>query len=232
MKYHNLILIGSSHIAQESIAKITETFTKSQPDIVAVELDSNRLHALLSGERRTLLLKDIRKVGVKGYLFAQIGSWAEHKLGEGVGVSPGEDMVTAVRLATAHKLPVALIDQNIAVTLKEFSLHLTWKEKWRFVWDIMKAVFGPKQEIPFDLRTIPNPKVVRSLTHQVKKRYPNIYKVLVTDRNTFMAKKLAAIMRAEPDKTILAVVGAGHEEDVINLIKKKLRQEGDSTYPL
>ena len=36
-----------------------------------------------------------------------------------------------------------------------------------------------------------------------------------------MASKLARITSINEDKKILAIVGAGHEEDLINLIKKR-----------
>ena len=224
MRYQNLVLIGTSHIAVQSVKKIETAFAEYNPDIVAVELDPGRLHALLSGDRRKPGLPDIRRVGVKGYLFARLGAWAEKKMGESVGMSPGEDMIQAVRLATEKKAPVALIDQNIEITLREFSKHLTWREKWRFVVDVIKAAIGPKKDAPFDLRTVPDAKLIRKLTRQVKKRYPNIYQVLVTDRNEFMARRLASIMRVEQDKTILAVIGAGHEEEILRIIKDSLKK--------
>lgn len=219
MRYQNLTLIGTSHIAKQSLHKIEEAFKEYEPAIVAVELDPPRLEALLSGSHRKPGLKDIRRIGIKGYLFAVLGAWAEKKMGDSVGVSPGEDMLMAVRMATAKRIPVALIDQNIEVTLKEFSKHLTWTEKGRFLIDVAKAAFGPRKDAPFDLRTVPNAKTVRRLTKQVQKRYPNIYKVLVSDRNEHMARRLATIMRAEKDRRILAVVGAGHEEETMRIVK-------------
>lgn len=224
MKYRNLVLIGTSHIAPESLSTIEATFKTINPGIVAVELDGARLDALLSGKRAKPTFSDIRRIGIKGFLFAQLGSWAERKLGETVGVAPGDDMLKAVRLASSQGLPVALIDQNIDVTLREFSKHLTWTEKWRFLVDVLKAIFGPKQNAPFDLRTIPSQRVVKKLTTQVRKRYPNVYKVLVADRNTHMARKLAAIMTIEHDKTIMAVVGAGHEGEIITIIKETMKK--------
>lgn len=222
MKFQNLTIIGTSHIAKESLTTIQKAFDTNQPDIVAVELDHQRLHALLSGGSQRLTIKDISRVGLKGYLFAQLGAWAEHKLGESVGMKPGADMLSAVRLATHHRKSVALIDQPIEVTLKEFSRHLSWKEKGRLLWDILKAVFGPTQQLPFDLRTIPKPHVVKKLTLQVAKRYPHIYKVLVTDRNAYMAERLAHIIDLEPQKIILAVLGAGHSHDVLRLVKARV----------
>ena len=74
-RYQNLIIIGTSHIAIESIADVKSSILKSRPDIVALELDSLRLNAMLSGRKRKLSVRDILKLGVKAYLFSIIGAW-------------------------------------------------------------------------------------------------------------------------------------------------------------
>ena len=56
---------------------------------------------------------------------------------------------------------------------------------------------------------------------KVKKRYPNIYNVLVKERNEIMAKRLVRLMKEKPNEKILAIVGAGHKENILNLIKKE-----------
>jgi pheromone shutdown protein TraB len=58
---------------------------------------------------------------------------------------------------------------------------------------------------------------------EVKVRYPNLYRVLVTERNKIMAVNLFKIMKEHPDKKILAVVGAGHAEDMMKIIEGKHR---------
>ena len=65
--------------------------------------------------------------------------------------------------------------------------------------------------------------------NEVKKRYPNIYNVLVKERNEIMAKRLIRIIKEKPNEKILAIVGAGHEEEIINLIKKGINKI-DVTY--
>jgi pheromone shutdown protein TraB len=47
--------------------------------------------------------------------------------------------------------------------------------------------------------------------------------VLVTERNKIMAVNLFKIMKEHPDKKILAVVGAGHAEDMMKIIEGKHR---------
>lgn len=212
-----LKIIGTSHIANQSIAEVTIAIESWQPDIVAVELDRGRLHGLLHPEQQKSRLSDIGRVGLKGWLFAQLGGWGEKKLGKHVGVKPGQDMLTAVRLAQAKKIPVALIDQDITITLKRFSKMLTWTEKGRFVWDVLAGVFGGKRQA-FDLRTVPSQGTIDKLVRQVKDRYPNVYKVLITERNLFMARALSRLLVDNPDKKILALVGAGHKQDLEELL--------------
>ncbi|MBW3011222.1 hypothetical protein KY326_03320, partial [Candidatus Woesearchaeota archaeon] len=67
MKYKNLTLLGTSHIAQQSLDQVKESIEKIKPDIVALELDKNQLFALISGKRRKPTLRDVRAIGLKGY---------------------------------------------------------------------------------------------------------------------------------------------------------------------
>lgn len=223
MRYKNLTIIGTSHIASESLEEVKKVIDKEKPDIVALELDRKRLAALLSKKRAKLKWADIRRIGIKGYLFSLIGAYAEKKLGSKVGVSPGSEMLSAFKLARRVKAKVALIDQDIEITLRRFSDALTWKEKWNFVVDIFKALILRKSEITFDLSKVPSSKVISKLMKKVKKRYPNIYKVLVVERNKVMARNLADIHLKFPDSRIIAVVGAGHEDAIIKLFKQEIR---------
>src|SRR3989344_3598196 len=121
-------IIGTSHIAQQSIQEIKKALSEEQPDIVAVELDVERAVALFQKRRTRISLFQIPTIGVKGFLFATVGHALQQKLGKMVGVSPGSDMKTALELARKQKLQVALIDQPIKITLQKFSQNLTWRE--------------------------------------------------------------------------------------------------------
>ena len=220
MKYRNLTIIGTSHIARQSLEDVENAIEEENPDIVAIELDKKRLYSLFKKTKSKIRIYDVRRIGVKGFAFSLIGAWAEKKLGKLVGVAPGSEMKKAISLAKKHKMKIALIDQDIEITLKRFSKSLTWKEKWNFIVDIVKAVFLREKAIEFDLTKVPDKKIIKKLIGKVKERYPNIYKVLIEERNVVMARNLKNIMEQNEDKKILAIIGAGHEEDIINLIKK------------
>ena len=198
MDYNNLTIIGTSHIAKQSLDDVGKAIEEGKPGIIALELDERRLYGLFRKPGK-IRLYDIKRVGIKGFLFSLIGAWAEKKLGKMVGVAPGSEMKNAVRLAKKYNIQIALIDQDIEITLKRFSKSLTWKEKWNFIADILKAIFMRKKVIEFDLTKVPSKKVIKKLVGEVKKRYPNIYKVLIEERNEVMANNLKKIMELNPE---------------------------------
>jgi pheromone shutdown-related protein TraB len=232
MNYKNLILLGTSHIAKQSLDDVTRIIEEKKPEIIALELDKSRLHALLHKKEQKIRLADIKAIGLKGFIFSLIGAFVEKKLGEFVGVAPGSEMITAVMLAKKNQSKIALIDQDIEITLKRFSKTLTWKEKFRFIIDIIKGLFVRDKELMFDLRKVPEKKIIEKLVNKVKKRYPNIYNVLIKERNAVMAHNLTRLMEENPDKLILGIIGAGHEEEIIELIKKGHKIEYSFSYSI
>ncbi len=223
---NNLKIIGTSHIAKQSIEEIRKTVEEFQPDIIAVELDLPRADALMREKKNKISFRDAAKIGMKGYVFVKIGQYVQQKLGKIVGVAPGSEMKAALEIARAKKLQVALIDQPIDITLKNFSKELTWKEKGRFVLELVKGLIFPKKQIKnygledFDIRKVPEQQVIAKIISQMKKQYPNVYKTIIGDRDKYMVKRLVQLLRENPDQKIVAVVGAGHKEGMEKLLLK------------
>lgn len=216
MEYKNLKLIGTSHIATQSIKKVRKAIEEDQPAVVAIELDPKRMQSLLQPAAKGPRFKGIRQVGFKGWLFALIGSWISRKLGARVGVMPGSDMLEAYKIAKKHKIPVYLVDRDIEVTLRRFSKQFTWKEKWRILIDILKSFFQSKKKI--NLAEVPAEEIIEQMLGQVKERYPTIYKVIVEERNHHMARNLVRLMKKH--ESVIAVVGAGHLKELKRLVKE------------
>lgn len=219
-------IIGTSHIAKQSLEEIKKAILENKPDYIAVELDSARAFALLQEQRNKISLSQVRHIGLKGYLFAWLGQYVQQKLGKVVGIAPGSDMKTALELAKKYQVPFALVDQPIQTTLKNFSQSLTWKEKFRFAADLCQGLFSPKKQLKkmglsnFNLNAVPEKEFLDKMMKQLKSRYPSVYQTLVEDRNKYMVKKLVKLMRDHPGKKILAVVGAGHVEGMKELLLK------------
>lgn len=219
MRYKNLVFLGTSHIAKQSLGDVKKRIEEEKPSIIALELDRKRLHALMSKAQRKIELRSISSIGFKGFLFSLFGAWAERKLGKLVGVAPGSEMKEAIKIARREKIEIALIDQDIEITLQRLSRAITWKEKFNFLIDLLKALFIRKNEIEFDLATVPDKKMIRELTGKLKERYPNFYKVLIEERNAVIASNIRKLM-ASNSKKILVILGAGHVDEVIELVKE------------
>ena len=221
MKYKNLVFLGTSHIAKQSLDEVKEGIEKEKPEIIALELDSKRISGLMQKGERKIEFRAIKKIGIKGFIFSLFGAWAEKKLGKIVGVAPGSEMKRAIRIAKKKNIQIALIDQDIEITLRRLSKELTWKEKFNFLADIIKALFTRKKEIEFDLTKVPEKKIIKKLVEKLKERYPNIYKVLIEERNAVIASNLKNLINAYPEKKILVILGAGHVDDVVGILKQK-----------
>lgn len=219
-RYNNLYLIGTSHIAKESIDEVSSIIKKLKPEIICLELDSRRLKSLFSKEHK-LSLTDLRHLGPKAFAINYIAAWVEKKLGKLVGTTPGAEMKAAFLVSKEYNSKILLIDQDISITLKKLKEAITLGVVWRFIIDILKSIFLKKKEIePFDLKKVPPKATIKKLLKQVKRRYPSIYKVVVEERNDVMAKNLKGIINNNPEKKIVAILGAGHEQEIINLIKQ------------
>ena len=215
--YKNLTIIGTSHIARESILEVKKIINEQKPDIVALELDRTRFEILFYNKKRKTSLRDIMDIGIKGFLFNLIGAYVENKLGKMVNVKPGSEMKAAIFAAKQNKSDIALIDQDIRITLKSLSKAFGWKERFKFLGEFIKNIFK-REKMSIDLTKVPDKKLIKKLTDKVKNDYPSIYKALIEDRNKVMAKNLYKLMLS--DKSIVAVIGAGHEDDIVDLIKK------------
>jgi len=218
--YKNLTLIGTSHIAIESIKEVERTILQLQPNIVALELDKPRLESLLHKGKTKLKLSDIKILGIKGFLFNIFAGWIERKLGKLVGVTPGDEMLKAVETSKKINAKIKLIDQPINITLKRLSQTITWKEKFKFAGDLIKGFIFRKEIIKFDLTKVPPKELIQRMMEELKERYPSVYLTLIEERNIYMAKNLYKLIKLYNEERIIAVIGAGHEQELLDLIKQ------------
>jgi pheromone shutdown protein TraB len=193
-------IIGTSHIKPIS--------ENERYDIIAIELDKLRFEALLNKTPSKFNLKDAVSIGFGGYLFAFFGGMIQKHLANKLGVVPGEDMLSAIKLAQKNKSKLVLIDQPIHLTLQKFSKNISLWEKSKFILFLLASPFLMRDKI--NLRNIPERKVVDKLTTELRERFPGIYKVLISERDSYMAHKIVTLQKSFPDSSILVVVGAGH----------------------
>lgn len=217
--YNVFTFIGTSHISIQSIKEVKNQINQHSPDIIALELDQRRFLSLISKKTAKPSLKDSLSLGFIPFLINTIGGYIQRKLGDLVGIKPGSEMLKAISLAKQNNIKIALIDQDIKLTLKNLSKNFTTKEKLRFFIDLIKSPFST-QKISLDLRRVPDDKLIKMVINKVRQRYPSIYKSLIDDRNKVMAKNLYNIKKENLNSKIVVVVGAGHLPELVDYLKE------------
>ena len=98
-------IIGTAHISQNSADLVRDVISNEKPDVVCVELDSQRYKALAEKKKwEELDLKQLIKQKQLSTLLINIllASY-QKKLGEKLGVKPGVELLEATKVAETHK---------------------------------------------------------------------------------------------------------------------------------
>ncbi len=144
----------------------------------------------------------------------------QRRLGEEYGVEPGSEMIAAMQEAEKHNLKVALVDRDITVTLKRAWRKMGVREKFRVIWEFLKAMLGYDEEEleELDLKELMKQDVISQMMEEFSKIAPSAAMVLISERDQYIAQK---IFEESKKGKVVAVVGAGH----INGIKKHLEKQ-------
>ena len=121
-------LLGTAHVSKESVAAVEAALASEAFDVIAVELDPARHRALTDPNALAKLdLVQAIKSGKAGLLAANLALAAyQRRLSEQLGVEPGAELKAAAVGATAHGLPMVLIDRDIGLTFKRAWSRLGW----------------------------------------------------------------------------------------------------------
>ncbi|MDY6958546.1 MAG: TraB/GumN family protein, partial [Halobacteriota archaeon] len=124
------------------------------------------------------------------------------------------EMISAIDKAEELGIELALIDRDIQVTLQRFWTEMGFFEKFRLLGAVIWSFIRGGEEI--DLETITDEDVVDSLIKQLRKSSPTMARVLVDERDAYLASNLLDIAK---EKDVVAVVGAGHKEGILKNLK-------------
>ncbi|SNQ60082.1 TraB/GumN family protein [Candidatus Methanoperedens nitratireducens] len=207
-----VILIGTAHVSEKSVAEVNDVIDREKPDIVAVELCKGRYKALKGeDEVKEINIKEMLSGGKFYYfLLHWLLAYVQKKIGSDTGVKPGAEMLSAIDKAEKSGACVALIDRDIQVTLGRFWNKMSILEKLRLFGSLVAATlgFGTKD---IDMDTVTQEDVVTQLVSELRKVAPSAASVLLDERDIFMAKNLVDLSR---EGKVVAVVGAGHREGI------------------
>jgi len=230
-----ITIIATSHIARESIRLISDTVEKERPDCIAVELDMGRYQALKEGEGS--LIDSLRALGPLTFLFYFVLKNLQQSLGRMVGVSPGSEMLEAVRLGQEKGVHVELIDRDIGETFLRIKA-VPAKEKVKLLTFVLRALLpgagreGLEYKEKLDLSRVPPEKVVDEAIGLLRKQFPWLYRILIEERNRYMTQRISQL--SQRCQNIVIVVGAGHAKGIMEMLRNNTHEaaEPSATYSI
>lgn len=222
-----IILIGTAHVSQESVELVKETIENENPDVVGVELCEHRHETLLNKKKwdNTEFTKVIREG--RGYLFFinLLLANFQRKIGDELGIKPGSEMMEALKIAEEKNIKVALIDRDIQVTLRRAWRIMSFFEKIKLffylLYDFVFGIFEGKKINKNLVEELKNKDIVTELMNELGREAPSVKKVLVDERDIYLASKILA----SKGKKIVAVVGAGHVSGIKKYIDKHIHDK-------
>jgi len=217
-----ILLVGTAHISRESVDLVRDVIEEERPDCVCIELDAQRFEALAHERRwQELDLRDvIRKKQLATLLVNIVLASYQKRLGMKLGVTPGSELLEAIRAAEEYDIPIALCDRDIRITLRRAWGALAFHRKLMLLSQLLVSLFEQPELDEDELRRIRSKDVLSEVMKELGEVMPAIKLTLIDERDAFLAQK---IRDAEGEK-IVAVVGAGHVEGM----KRALAADGEA----
>lgn len=201
-----LRIVGTAHVSRKSMEEVAAAVDEFDPTIIAVELDPSRYAALKRREELPPVSVVLESGNFTEMLVQWLLAYIQRRIGMDIGVEPGAEMRTALEIAESRRIPLALVDRDIRVTLARFWAAMSFLEKAKLIHALALGMLGGGEEIDADQLT--REDIVTLALEEFRKFSPGGARALIDERDAFIARGLIEL--AQRHERVLAVVGAGH----------------------
>ena len=218
-----ITLIGTAHVSRESANLVVQVIEDEKPDTVCVELCQSRYQSITQKNRwqNTDLIKVIKEKKAFLLLSNLMLAYFQKKIGQKLGIKPGEEIMRAIQAAEAVGARIHLADRDIRTTLsRTWRLMGLWA-KIKLFSQLVTSVGELDTIKEEDIEKMKRGDVLETLLSEIGESFPEISRILIDERDQFLANKI----RTAPGKNIVAVVGAGHVPGVQRYWKKPVDME-------
>jgi len=223
LQNREIILVGTAHVSRESIDEVQELIRNEKPDMVCVELDAGRLASMTQQDSwEKLDLVKVFKEG-KGFLLMAnlVLSSFQRRLGQNLGVKPGDEMKAAIDSATELGIPYSLCDREVQLTLKRAWSNCGFWSKNKLLATLLSSAFSTEKIDEQEIESLKNKNELDSMMGELADYLPEVKKTLIDERDQYLASKIWA----SQGNRIVAVIGAGHMAGVSAHLEKIARGE-------
>ncbi|MCS6985720.1 MAG: TraB/GumN family protein [Leptospiraceae bacterium] len=216
-------ILGTAHVSKQSVKDVEKILNSHRQAIVAVELCNSRFQAMMDKERwQKLNLAEVIKERKIYLLVATILlSIYQKRMALEMKTEVGAEMYRAIELAKAKGFLVELVDRDIQITLKRASHQLSFFQKMQLFSELLVALFSREKVDAQEIEKMREQDVLQNLLSQLPRRYWGLKKILLDERDKYMAQKIRKLAQDNPKKTIVAIVGSAHVAGIVHHIQEE-----------
>ena len=217
-----IYLVKTAHVSKTSIEDVDRCVEEVNPDSICIELDSQRYEKMENPEqwRDTDIVKIIKEKQVGFLMVNVILSSFQKRLAKSLGSTTGGEMLEGIKLSKERNINLVLADRPIKTTFSRIWAKLGTAEKYKLLSGIIASIFDNEEISEEDLAKLKEADALEAALMEVGKQFPTVKKVLVDERDQYLAEKI----RTAPGKKIVAIIGAAHAPG----IEKHLNDEIDT----
>lgn len=213
----DVTILGTAHVSDESVKEVRRLSGAIKPDTICVELCSSRVKSIQDPEYFKKL--DVFKVFKERKMFLLLSSLIlssfQKKLGHGE-VRPGDELRAGMDEGKSLGARVIPIDREIQTTLKRAWGSVGGFSKMYLLSALISSLFVKEDVTQEKIEEMKSEDVLNDLFSQIPSRYNVVKQVIIDERDRYLAQN---IRNASKDsKKLLAVVGAGHLNGIMNHI--------------
>ena len=203
-----ITLIGTAHMSRESTELVGRVIEEEKPETVCVELCQSRYQAITQRKQwqNTDLLKVIKEKKAFLLLSNLMLSYFQRKIGQKLGIKPGEEIMRAIQVAEAGGARIHLADRDVRITLSRTWRLMGFWTKMKLFAQFITSVGGVDSIKEEDIEEMKKKDVLEALLADIGEALPDVKRTLIDERDQYLTYKI----RTAPGRRIVAVVGAGH----------------------
>ncbi|MDR1930459.1 MAG: TraB/GumN family protein [Treponema sp.] len=221
-----ITLIGTAHVSRDSIDEVGGAIRNERPDMVCVELDQDRMDSITQKDAWEKL--DVAKVFREGKGFLLLANLVlagfQRRMGDELGVKPGEEMKAAVETARELGIPYALCDREVQITLRRAWSSCGLWSKSKLMASLLSSAFVTEKLSEAEIEHLKSRSELDGMMNELAAYLPSVKETLIDERDRYLAAKIWAAGGVR----VIAVVGAGHLAGIASHLEKIASGEADT----
>ncbi len=217
-QFDRVVFVAVIHTDLDSVEEARRVVREVKPTVVAVELDHERYEHLSNPDAH----KEIDTMPLTGDtaqdLMQQFAAM-EQALGGITGSNVGDEMMAAIEEGRAVGAKIALVDRPMKTTIQAM-MRVPLDELYGLTKMLPDATQDIEESGATDiLDMLKQDGAVDDIIEQFRSEFPGLAKVLIEERDQYLAQALHFILNDVQGK-IVAVLGAGHIQGVETALEK------------